>query len=1046
MDNNDFNAESLFDRIIAFSLRRRSTICACAAMLLIAGTVILSGQKIDVLPDLNRPVVTVLAEAHGLAPEEVEKLVTLPIEASLSGSPGVTRVRSVSKRGISIAQVEFDWDTDIYRNRQIVSEKLSVIQNDLPRGVQPGIGPVSSIMGEIQLIGITSNNGSTGPRELRTVADWTVRKRLLSVPGVSSVIVMGGEAKEYHILIKSEQMGILDISFDQMAESLRGLGGVSSGGFIERAGKEFVIRNIGLLYGQEEIGEAVVGYRAGVPVRLREIADIREGGRVRRGDASVNGKQGVILAVLKQPEASTVKLNREIERTVASLRGALPADVIVDTTLFRQSDFIERSTGNVKEAILLGFIMVTAVLLLFLWSLRSTFISLTAIPLSLVLTIITLRVFGYDVNTMTLGGLSIAIGLLVDDAIVDTENIFRRLRENAALASPKNALKVVFSASSEVRNSIVLATAVVILSFIPLAFIQGVEGRIFRSLVVSFVVSLTASLLVALTVTPVLCSYLLTRIARLKQADSPLVHLLKGLQRRNLESLMKRPKLVMTGVALLFAAACALTPFLGREFLPPFNEGTMTLDVFTAPGTSLERSAEIAGKIEKICLETDGVKKVGRRTGRSEMDEHAEGVNYSEIDVTIDAGRKDIRRSEIIAHLRTRFKEVKDASVTIGQPITHRIDHLISGIKADAAVVIYGDDLEKLIFYAQKAETVLAKVRGVEDLLVETQSFVPEIKVSLQHDRAAKYGIPTGSLVETLEMAFNGETVGYIMEGERKFAVTIKIDAKTRSGIEGMKGMIVKHMPDGMPVRLGMVADVYESEGPSEIKRENGSRRVAVQFNVGGRDLVSTVRDAEERIGKELGLEPGYRFEIGGRYKNQAETARYILLTGLLSLIVIVGLIYWQFRSVQLTAQVLVNIPLSFIGGIIALAATGTTLSVASLLGFIAIAGISTRNGIMIVSHYLHLMEHEGERFSEAMVIRGSRERLSPVLMTALSAVMALVPIIATGADAPGKEILYPVSLVLVGGLVSSTLIDIVLTPILFYQLGKRSVIAERYS
>lgn len=1046
MENNNIKAVSLFDRIIAYSLRRRAMVIISSAVLLIIGSVILNEQKIDVLPDLNRPVVTVLAEVHGLAPEEVEKLVTIPLEASLSGSPGVSRVRTVSKRGVSIAQIEFDWDTDIYRNRQIVAEKLSTLQADLPRGVQPAIGPVSSIMGEIQLIGITSKNGVTGPRELRTLADWTVRKRLLAIPGVSTVIVMGGEAKEYHILIRGDRMGTLDIPFDQMIENLKGLGGVSSGGFIERDGKEFVIRNIGSLFSPDEIGEAIVGHRAGVPVKLREIAEIREGGRVRRGDASVNGRTGVILAVLKQPQASTVDLTEAIEKTVASLRPALPDDVVADTTLFRQADFIHRSTWNVKEAIAIGFVMVFGVLLIFLASVRSTFISLTAIPLSLVLTIIILRILGYDVNTMTLGGISIAIGLLVDDAIVDTENIFRRLRENAASSAPINALKVVFSASSEVRNSIVLATAVVILSFIPLAFIQGVEGRIFRPLVVSFVVSLAASLFVALTVTPVLCSFLLPRAALLKKTDSFIIRFLTGLQRKNLDMILERPKFVMAGVTLLFAAACAVAPLLGREFLPPFNEGTMTLDVFTAPGSSLDRSAAIAGKIEQICLTTDGVKKVSRRTGRSEMDEHAEGVNYSEMDVTIDESRKDIRRSEVAAKLRARFKEVKDASVTIGQPITHRIDHLISGIKAEAAVIIYGADMERLLFYAQRAELILAKIRGVEDLLVETQSYAPELKISLLHDKAARYGISTGRLVDMLDMAFNGETIGYVMEGDRKFSIIIKFDDQTRSGIDTMKDTIIKHLPDGTPVRLGMIADIYDSEGPTEIKRENGSRRVAVQFNTGGRDLVSTVDEVEDRIKKELTLEPGYHFEIGGRYKNQAETARFILLFGVLSLIVIMGLIYWQYKSVILTAQVLVNIPLSFIGGVFALTLTGTSLSVASMLGFIAIAGISTRNGIMMISHYLHLMEQEGEKFSKAMVIRGSIERLSPVLMTALAAIMALVPILITGYDAPGKEILFPVSLVLVGGLLSSTLIDIVLTPILFFNLWKRKISSGRQS
>ena len=1031
--------KSIFNHIIAFSLKKRQMIAGLALLLFGAGSYISYNLSVDVLPNLNRPVVTVLVEAYGLAPGEVETLVTIPLESALGGAPDVQKIRSVSKRGIAMLHVEFAWGSRVYRNRQIVSEKLVTVQKDLPEDIVPLLGPISSIMGEIQLIGLHSKTGETNLRDLRTLADWRIRKRLLAIPGISNVIVMGGEAKEYHILIDSDKLAYYNISLKQLHEWLTDMSNNTTGGFLEKDGKEYIIRNIGALYETSEIEDAVVGYKAGIPIKLEQIAQVKIGHKVKRGDAGINGKQGVILAIQKQPEAATLELSKKVDNVLSRIQTSLSEDIVITPHLFRQSEFIERAIENVVEAIRDGSLIVIFILFLFLWNVRTTFIVLTALPLSLLAGILILQFFGYGVNTMTLGGLAVAIGLLVDDAIVDTENIFRRLKENWSAREVRPIIQVVFNASSEVRSSIVLATFVVVLVFIPLLFLGGVEGRLFQPMALAFIFSLFSSLGVALTLTPVLCYYLLPTLTKKIQTESYIVRMIKKIQKKNLNFILEKPLPPIILVLVLFAGSLGLLPFIGGEFLPSFNEGTLTLEVITPAGTSLTRSIKKANQVEQICLQTKGVEKISRRTGRSELDEHAEGVHYSEFDVSLNPKESGRTRSEIVKELRSKFKTLEGVAVNIGQPISHRLDHLLSGIKAEVAIFVYGSEVERLILYSYKIQSLLKDIPGVEDLLIETQSYAPELKISIRHDMASRYGVSVGELTETLELALNGHIVSKIIDKQRIHYIRVVLKENTRTNQKKLSRYVVKYLPDATPVTLGMLAEIYESEGPYEIKRENSSRRIAVQFNTSdGSDLNSVVKKVEHRLKTEPQFDDGYYYEIGGRYKSNQKATFIITILSACSLFVIIGILHGYFKSWIYTGQVLLNIPLSFIGGIFALFIADINISIASIVGFIALAGIASRNGIMMISHFNHLMYEEGEVFSKEMVIRGSLERLVPVLMTVFTAIFALLPILITGSEAPGKEILYPVTVVIVGGLLSSTMLDLILTPAVFYILGKR--------
>ncbi len=1029
----------MFDKVIALSLRNRLVVVALGVLLLIYGVRVIVGLPVDVFPDLNRPTVTILTEAPGLAPEEVETLVSLPIETTLNGAPGVQRVRSSSGIGLGVISVEFGWDTDIYRDRQLVSEKLQLATDQLPRGIVPVMGPVSSIMGEIMLLAMESSNGATQPMEMRTLADWVIRQRLLTIPGVSQVIPIGGGVKQYQVRVHPERLTALGIALEDVEKAVSGSNSSTTGGYLEAQSQEYLIRNIGRIQRPEDLLNTVVATRNGVPVLLREVADVELGILAKRGDGSVDGKPAVILSVQKQPGANTIDLTHEIEKAIAELQTSLPADVRL-RPVFKQASFIEAAIHNVEQALRDGAILVVLILFLFLLNFRTTAITLTAIPLSLVSTAVIMHLFGITINTMTLGGLAIAIGELVDDAIVDVENVFRRLKENRHAAHPRPAIEVVYHASSEVRNSIVFATVLVVLVFLPLFALGGIEGRLFAPLGVAYVVSILSSFVVSMTITPALCLYLLPRAKVMaREADSIVVRWLKRLDTRLLAWTLPRPGWVIGGAAALVFAAVALVPSMGREFLPPFNEGTATINLIAAPGTSLSESNRLGTIAERVLLGVPEVVSTGRRTGRAELDEHAEGVNYTEIDV--DFRRSNRPREVVLDDVRARLSQIPGVVLNIGQPISHRLDHLLSGVRAQIAVKLFGNDLSVLRAKAGEIEKAMGAIDGVVDLQVEKQVLVPQIRIQPDREALARYGLSVGSLTEMLETALNGRVVSQVLEGQRTFDLLVRYDEKSRESVEAIRATLID-TPSGARIPLGIVAAVENSTGPNIIQHENVQRRIVVSANVRGRDLGSVVGDIQKSVRGQVRLPVGYFVTYGGQFESQESATRLIGLLSLFSLAAMFLVLYMHFRSVPIVLQILLNIPLALIGSVVAVFLTGGTFSIASLVGFITLTGIASRNTIMMISHYLHLMKDEGEGFDAQMVVRGSLERLVPVLMTALTAGLALIPLVLAKGE-PGKEILYPVATVILGGLISSTLLDTIVTPAVFYRFGRRS--AERY-
>ncbi|MDZ4084218.1 MAG: efflux RND transporter permease subunit [Bdellovibrionales bacterium] len=1029
----------MLDRIIRFSLSNRLLVLALAVLTVAYGLFTVSQMPVDVFPDLNRPTVTIMTEAEGMAPEEVETLVTLPLETFLNGLPGVERVRSATGIGLSIVYVEFGWDTEIYRNRQLVAEKLQLAKEKLPDGITPVMGPIASIMGEIQLIGLSSPTGEVSPLDLRTFADWTIRPRLLSVPGVAQVIAIGGGVKQYQILLSAEKIQKLQLPLEEIEKALSKISRNTTGGYIDIDKKEFLIRNIGTIKSEEDILNSVVGLHLGRPVFVRDIAEVKLGPQIKRGDGSVNGKPAVILSIQKQPGANTIDLTRKVDEALLELQKSLPKGAEFHSDLFKQAHFIEAATDNVKEALRDGTILVFIVLFMFLLNFRTTAITLTAIPLSFLVTAIVFHYFGLSVNTMTLGGLAVAIGELVDDAIVDVENVFRRLKENQRLTNPLPTLQVVYDASSEVRNSIVFATIIVVLVFLPLFYLSGIEGRLFIPLGVAYVVSLIASLVVSLTVTPVLCSLLLTKGKLSDHDDGRLVRFLKKWDQKLLLKSLDHPKFVLTFATLLLIAALALVPFMGREFLPKFNEGTATIGVLSQPGISLDESNLVGAKVEALLLEVPEVKSVARRTGRAELDEHAEGVHSSEIDV--DFKPEGRPREEVLDDIRAKLETVPGVFVNIGQPISHRLDHLLSGVRAQIAIKLFGPDLNVLRTKSAEIYKAIDGVGGLVDLQIEQQVLIPQVKIQLLRDEAGKFGIVAGELSETLEKALNGEIVAQVLDQQRTFNVFMRFDDKSRANLELIKQTVLKIMPDGRQVTVEKVADVYESQGPNQINRENTQRRIVVSANASGRDLDSVVSELQARIQNQVTIPEGYFIQYGGQFESQRSASRMILFLGLLSLIGIFVVLYAHFHSTFIAIQIMLNIPMALIGSLIAIYFSDRVFSIATMVAFITLCGIASRNGIMMISHYLHLMKFEGETFTKEMVVRGSLERLVPVLMTALTAVLGLLPLV-FAQGAPGKEILHPLAVVIVGGLLSSTLLDMFVTPTVFYHFGRKS--AER--
>lgn len=1030
----------MLNRLIKFSLTHRLLVLASAALLVSYGGWIAVNLPVDVFPDLNRPTVNIMTEASGLAPEEVETLVTFPLETSLNGLPGVERVRSNSGVGLSIIYVEFEWGTDIFRNRQLVQEKIALAKEKLPKNVTPVMGPIASIMGEIQLVGLTSKDNSVKPMDLRTIADWTIRPRLLSIPGIAQVTSIGGGVKQYQILLSAEKIQRAQLAISTIEESLSKISLNSTGGFINIEKNESLIRVLGAIRDQDEILNSVVGMHLGRPVLVKDIAEVAEAPQVMRGDASVNAQPGVIMSIQKQPGASTSELTIEIEKALMELSASLPKDVILNPDLFKQANFIDTSIENVKEALRDGIILVFIVLFLFLLNFRTTMITMTAIPLSFVLTAIVFKMFGLSVNTMTLGGLAIAIGELVDDAIVDVENVFRRLRENRQKTNPQNSLIVIYEASSEVRNSIVIATIIVCLVFVPLFSMGGIEGKLFIPLGISYIISLIASMIVSLTVTPALCSVLLSKDKLLVHQDGFLVRYLKRIDTRVLHFSLNHPKTIMGVTAGFFIASLILASQMGRDFLPKFNEGTATISMMASPGISLEESNKLGIQAEKLILKSAEVKSVSRRTGRAEQDEHAEGVHSSEIDV--DFNEEGRAREIVLKEIRENLSQVEGVFVNVGQPISHRLDHLLSGVRAQIAIKIFGSDLAILRSKAAEIKKTIEGTKGLVDLQVEQQVLIPQVKVQLMREEAAKYGIVVGELSELLEKALQGEAVGQILQGQRTIDVFMRFDEKSRSDLELIKRTPIKVMPDGSKIRVDQIADVFESNGPNIINRENAQRRIVVLANSSGRDLDGLVKEVQSKIQKEVEVPQGYFLSYGGQFESQQKASRLMILLGLLSVAGIFLVLFMHFKSTFVSIQVMLNIPMAFIGGIVGIFLTNNTISVASLVAFVTLCGIASRNGIMMISHYLHLMKYEGESFTREMVIRGSLERLVPVLMTALTAVLGLMPLVLAGGE-PGKEILHPVAVVIVGGLFSSTILDMFVTPSVFYHFGRKSAEAS---
>jgi len=1029
----------MLNALIKFSLANRLFVVASSALLLVWGSWTAINLPVDVLPDLNRPRVTVFLEAGGMSPEEIEAQAALPIETALNGSPGVEVVRSSSSRGIGLVFVEFGWDVDVYRARQLVAEKLSTVP--LPNGIVPVMGPISSVMGQIMLVGVTAEADSTGQTlstaaDLRTLADFTIRRRLLAIKGVAQVIPIGGDRLQYQVLVSSAKLKQYNLTLEDLDRALENTNLNATGSFFNRYGSEVLISVLGRSKTLEDLQNTVVANREGSPVLLSQVANVQFGAAIKRGDASVNARPAVILTVEKQPGANTVTLTDDIERALAELQTSLPPDVRLNAKVFQQKSFIQNSLTNVEHALRDGFILVVIVLFLFLLNFRTTLITLTAIPLSLVITALVFKWFDISINTLTLGGLAIAIGELVDDAIVDVENVFRRLKENQAAGSPKNSLRVVYEASSEVRNSIVYATIIVVLVFLPLFQLQGIEGRIFAPLGIAYITSILASLVVSLTVTPALCSYLLPKSNLNEGKESPMVRWLKRQDLKLLNFGLDHSKIVIGAAAALVIGAIFMVTRFGTEFLPPFNEGSFTINLYTPAGTSLEESNKIGTVAERLILRVPDVRYTARRTGRAELDEHVEPVSNSEIDVDL---KPDARsRTEVIADIRKQLSNLAGVSVSIGQPISHRLDHLLSGVRAQVAIKVFGEDLAELRALAGQIKETAETVPGAVDVQVERQVLVPQLTIKLNRAALQRYGMQTGEVARDLEVLFGGKVISQILDGQKSFDLVLRAVAEDRENLENIRNTQI-HTPDGTLIPLESIAHIEYEKGINSVSHENGQRRIVVSCNVQGRDLGSTVAEIQKVVGAKIVMPQGYFLEYGGQFEAQKDASRRI---GILSVFVLLGIflvLYAHFQSWRIVAQVMLNIPLALVGSVAAVWLTGGTFSVATLVGFITLTGIASRNGIMMISHYLHLMEHEGEQFDKQMIVRGSLERLVPVLMTALVAALALIPL-TLDPQAAGKEILYPVATVILGGLLSSTLLDMIVTPTVFWVWGRQAV------
>ncbi len=1029
----------MFNWLLKSSLSNRLLVMISSVVLMVYGAFTLSKMPVDVFPDLNKPTVTIMTESGGMAAEEVEQLITFPLETTMNGLPGVETVRSTSSAGLSFIYVTFNWSTEIFRARQMVSERLSSMEEGLPTGVIPRMGPISSIMGEIMQIAIPIDVATISPMAVREYADWVLRPRLMAIPGVAQVIPIGGEVRQYQVQPNTLRMAQLGITHEQMEAALKGYSSNTSGGFLEINGREYLIRNLGRTSKLDDLRNLALTAKGGQPILLRQIAEITFAPAIKRGDAGFEGKPAVILGIQKQPTADTIGLTRSIETALSEMKKTLPTGLSEPKITFRQASFIESSINNLNGKLIAASGFVAVILFVFLGTVRTTVIALTAIPVSIFVTALVFKYFGLSINTMTLGGLAIAIGGLVDDAVVGVENVLRRLKEDR-IKHPEhrlNPVEIVARATMEVRSAILYATIIIVLVFVPLFALPGMEGRLFVPLGIAFIVSTLASLIVSVTVTPVLSYYLLPRMKSLNHGDTKFLAWLKHSYSGALSRVLARPRAALaTGAATILVAAAAV-PFFATTFLPPFNEGTLLIGMRLNPGVTLAETSALAKQAEVLIKQVPEVTHVGRRSGRAELDEHAEGVHVSELDVGLKrSGELTRTLAEINADIRSKLVNFP-AAIEIGQPISHRIDHMLSGVRSQIAIKLFGDDLDVLRGQADSLRARLAAIPGLADLAIEKQVLAPQIKVRVDNAAAAQYGVPTPQVLATLQSLVEGEKIAQIVEGGRRFALVVKLPESART-MEGL-GQILIETPTGR-IPLSKIATIEDSDGPNQISRDDGKRRIVLSANAQGRALSEVVADIRDVV-NETKLPEGYFVTLGGQFQAQEEASKLVGLLSIASLILMFVVLYSRYKNSTLALLIMANIPLALVGAVLGLWLSGQPLSIAALIGFITLAGISVRNGILKVSHYINLMHFENEAFDHKMILRGSLERLAPVLMTALVTAFALAPLLFE-AEQPGTEILHPVAVVIFSGLISSTLLDTFLTPAMFWLFGRQS--AER--
>lgn len=1029
----------MLNKIIQFSLNNRLIVLIGAVLLLVGGLYTAKNMEIDVFPDLNAPTVVIMTEANGMASEEVERLVSFPIETAVNGATDVRRVRSSSTTGFSVVWVEFDWGTDIYKARQIVTEKLATLGDALPENIgQPTLGPQSSILGEVMIIGLTAD--STSLLDLRTIADWTIRPRLLSTGGVAQVTVIGGDIKEYQILLDPGRMKHYGVTLDEVLQVTRNMNQNASGGVLYEYGNEYIVRGVLQSADVKEIGKAVIKKVGESPILISDIADVKIGAKTPKlGVASEKTKSAVLLTITKQPNTNTIELSEKLDASIADLQKGLPTDVKISTDIFRQERFINNSINNVQKSLYEGSIFVVIVLFLFLMNGRTTFISLMALPLSLLTSILALKLMGLTINTMSLGGMAIAIGSLVDDAIIDVENVFKHLRENRKKPKEEqqSVLTIVFEASKEVRMPILNSTLIIVASFTPLFFLSGMEGRMLVPLGIAFIVALFASTIIALTVTPVLCSYLLANNKKDKgEKESVFVVRLKAIYEKSLHWALEKQKIVLGITGLLLISAIAISFTFGRNFLPPFNEGSFTVTVNTLPGISLEESDKVAAMAEEAILSVPEIQTVGRKTGRAELDEHSFGVNSSEIEAPFIL--KDRPQKEVLAELRDKLNAIPGISVEIGQPISHRIDHMLSGTKANIAIKIFGTDLNKLFSLGNDIKSKIEGIEGVADLNVEQQVERPQLKIVPKRELLAKYGITLPEFTEFVTTMLSGEVVSQVYDAGKSFDLTLKVDENYKDQAEKIRNLMID--ANGLKVPFAYIADISSSTGPNTINRENAQRKIVVSANVAGRDLRSVVNEIQENLDNNIQLPEGYHIEYGGQFESEQAASQILLIASVFAILIIFLLLFNQFRSVTQSAVILLNLPLALIGGVYAILFTSGEISIPAIIGFISLFGIATRNGILLMAHYNDL-GNKGYSVNKS-ILQGSLDRLNPILMTALSSGLALIPLAVQG-SLPGNEIQSPMAKVILGGLLTSTMLNMYIVPIVYRMLKRRKTVKE---